>query len=51
MTATSSKVVSGKSHAELRTDLAREAVEEISNQLRRLLADVLVLSLKTKNFH
>src|ERR1700720_3880863 len=32
-------------------DLGREAVEEISNELRRLLADVFALYLKTKNFH
>jgi starvation-inducible DNA-binding protein len=32
-------------------DLGREAVEEISNELCRLLADVFALYLKTKNFH
>jgi starvation-inducible DNA-binding protein len=32
-------------------DLGRKGVEEISNDLRRLLADVFVLYLKTKNFH
>lgn len=50
MSATS-KVVSGKGHAEPTADLGREAVEEISSQLRRLLADVFALYLKTKNFH
>jgi starvation-inducible DNA-binding protein len=32
-------------------DLARNGVEEISGDLRRLLADVFALYLKTKNFH
>jgi starvation-inducible DNA-binding protein len=32
-------------------DLGRNGVEEISNDLRRLLADVFALYLKTKNFH
>src|SRR5216684_7090673 len=31
--------------------LSRQAVEEISDALRRLLADVFALYLKTKNFH
>jgi starvation-inducible DNA-binding protein len=34
-----------------RSDLGREAVIEISNSLRQLLADVFALYLKTKNFH
>jgi starvation-inducible DNA-binding protein len=46
-----SKAVSGKGYAEPTADLGREAVEEISSQLRRLLADVFALYLKTKNFH
>ena len=50
MSATS-KVVLGKSHAGPMAELGREAVEEISSQLRRLLADVFALYLKTKNFH
>jgi starvation-inducible DNA-binding protein len=33
------------------SDLGRAGVEEISNDLRRLLADVFALYLKTKNFH
>ncbi|HTC95857.1 MAG TPA: DNA starvation/stationary phase protection protein [Terriglobales bacterium] len=33
------------------TDLGREAVSEISSELRQLLADVFALYLKTKNFH
>src|ERR687892_2927033 len=33
------------------TDLSGDAVEEISSNLRRLLADVLALYVKTKNFH
>ncbi len=32
-------------------DLGRSGVEQISNDLRRLLADVFALYLKTKNFH
>src|SRR5438034_1626655 len=34
-----------------RTDLSGNAVEEISSNLRRLLADVFALDVKTKNFH
>ena len=33
------------------TDLSGDGVEEISNELRKLLADVFVLYVKTKNFH
>ena len=33
------------------TDLERGGVEEISEELRKLLADVFTLYLKTKNFH
>ncbi|HEX4144743.1 MAG TPA: DNA starvation/stationary phase protection protein [Pirellulales bacterium] len=33
------------------TDLAAGGVEEISSELRKLLADVFALYLKTKNFH
>ena len=33
------------------TDLSRDAVLEISNGLRQLLADVFALYMKTKNFH
>src|SRR5256884_929958 len=33
------------------TDLSGNAVEEISSNLRRLLADVYALYVKTKNFH
>ena len=33
------------------SDLGREAVSAISNNLRQLLADVFALYLKTKNFH
>ncbi len=41
-----------KGHAlETRTDLSDNAVEEISSNLRRLLADVFALYVKTKNFH
>src|SRR6266705_5170945 len=34
-----------------RTDLSEDAVEEISSNLRQLLADVFALYVKTKNFH
>src|SRR5687768_764994 len=34
-----------------RTDLSGDAVEAISSKLRRLLADVFALYVKTKNFH
>ena len=34
-----------------RTDLTGDSVEEISSNLRRLLADVFALHVKTKNFH
>ena len=37
--------------SEIRTDLARDAVVEISGALRLLLADVFGLYIKTKNFH
>ena len=37
--------------SEMRTDLAREAVAEISDELLLLLSDVFSLFLKTKNFH
>lgn len=33
------------------TDLGREAVNQISEALRKLLADVFTLFIKTKNFH
>jgi starvation-inducible DNA-binding protein len=50
MSATS-KVLSDKGQAKPTADLGRQAVEEISTQLRQLLADVFALYLKTKNFH
>ena len=50
MSATS-KALSQKGYTEPGPDLGREAVEEMSNELRRLLADVFALYLKTKNFH
>src|SRR5881296_173573 len=34
-----------------RTDLSGNAVEEITSNLRKLLADVFALYVKTKNFH
>ncbi len=33
------------------TDISREGVVEISGELRKLLADVFALYMKTKNFH
>lgn len=36
---------------ELMTDLSTEAVSQISNALRQLLADAFALYVKTKNFH
>ena len=33
------------------TDLTRDGVEKITNELRQLLADVFALYVKTKNFH
>ena len=46
-----SKALSRKGDTEPAAHLGREAVDEISSQLRRLLADVFALYLKTKNFH
>ena len=40
-----------KAKPELSSDLGAEAVGEISEELRHLLADVFALYLKTKNFH
>jgi starvation-inducible DNA-binding protein len=40
-----------KDKKETVTDLSGDAVEEISSNLRRLLADVFALYVKTKNFH
>jgi|SRR5208282_223390 DNA-binding ferritin-like protein len=37
--------------SETSTDLSGDAVVEISNELRELLADVFALYVKTKNFH
>jgi starvation-inducible DNA-binding protein len=45
------KTAPNRGSTEPTTDLGGEAVEEISNELRRLLADVFALYLKTKNFH
>jgi starvation-inducible DNA-binding protein len=41
----------GKRDGSQTTDLSGNAVEEISSNLRRLLADVFALYVKTKNFH
>jgi starvation-inducible DNA-binding protein len=36
---------------ELKTDIAAKGVDEISGELRHLLADVFAIYVKTKNFH
>src|SRR5450432_468983 len=41
----------GQAILETPTDLEHEGVEEISEELRKLLADVFALYFKTKNFH
>src|SRR5262245_8635534 len=43
--------MTAKNAKETPTDLSGDAVEEISSNLRRLLADVFALYVKTKNFH
>jgi starvation-inducible DNA-binding protein len=40
-----------RASSEPTADLTRESVEEISTELRHLLADVFALYVKTKNFH
>jgi starvation-inducible DNA-binding protein len=40
-----------KRNSEIPTDLRGDAVVEVSTELRKLLADVFALYLKTKNFH
>src|ERR1700674_4813259 len=40
-----------KQSSEVLTDLSGDAVVEISAELRKLLADVFTLYVKTKNFH
>jgi starvation-inducible DNA-binding protein len=52
MAATATQPRSRKNHAlATPTDLSREAVSEICESLRPLLADVFALYVKTKNFH
>src|SRR5580698_9383626 len=53
MRKTDSLLSNGRKHAaiEPRSDLSKNAVAEISDSLRQLLADVFALYLKTKNFH
>jgi starvation-inducible DNA-binding protein len=46
-----SKAIQKLSALETPTDLAHDAVEDISQELRLLLADVFGLYVKTKNFH
>jgi starvation-inducible DNA-binding protein len=36
---------------EFKTDIAAKGVEEVSSELRQLLADVFAIFVKTKNFH
>jgi starvation-inducible DNA-binding protein len=45
------KKISTEGPTEPMAELSREAIEEISEGLRRMLADVFALYLKTKNFH
>ena len=40
-----------KAELQTRTDLGQDAVTDISSELRKLLADVFAVYLKTKNFH
>jgi starvation-inducible DNA-binding protein len=51
MKATAASPSKERENLEPASDLGREAVEAISAELRRLLADVFALYLKTKNFH
>jgi starvation-inducible DNA-binding protein len=46
-----SKAIQKLSALETSTDLDRDAVEDISQELRLMLADVFSLYMKTKNFH
>jgi starvation-inducible DNA-binding protein len=43
--------LAGRDATELSPGLSREAVTEISDELRQLLADTFALYVKTKNFH
>src|SRR5215510_13631850 len=43
--------MANKDKTATRTDLSGDGVEEITSSLRRLLADVFALYVKTKNFH
>ncbi len=47
----SNSATRAKTLLETPTDLSGDAVAEISGELRKLLADVFTLYLKTKNFH
>src|SRR5712672_2393700 len=46
-----SSAIKMKQPSEVLTDLSGDAVVEISSELRKLLADVFTLYIKTKNFH
>src|SRR6202011_1735304 len=46
-----SSAIRAKQSSESATDLGGDAVVEISGALRKLLADVFTLYMKTKNFH
>jgi starvation-inducible DNA-binding protein len=50
-TETSRRDARTKNTAKVPTDLAANGVVEITDELRRLLADVFALYVKTKNFH
>src|SRR6267378_4218171 len=47
----SNSVTQMKNFSETATDLSGDAVVQISDALRKLLADVFTLYVKTKNFH
>jgi starvation-inducible DNA-binding protein len=51
MMATNALRLAEQDAKELKTDLSQEAVSEIANSLRQLLADTFALYVKTKNFH
>jgi starvation-inducible DNA-binding protein len=51
MSKSSSSHVNGATALDTPTDLDRSGVDEICEELRKLLADVFTLYLKTKNFH
>ncbi|HTQ96168.1 MAG TPA: DNA starvation/stationary phase protection protein [Candidatus Acidoferrum sp.] len=51
MKSTQTRTLEETTHIDRISDLGGNAVTEISNELRQLLADVFALYLKTRNFH